>query len=209
MTDSSELLVGDCLGVAVDVAAWDAVRAPVDLSVACMFTHEPAGAILTGGLAHLDQALAGSLTRLRAEGTFSAEARATLLLAPPPGTLAGQTLLVVGLGAPQAWRPSVMAQATRAVVAIAGALDASSVAFAPSIKDAGLTAPVLQDFDQAMIDGLVSGLTLAARLTDLGLGKPIALRRWTFDANAAHIAQVATAFRTALFAHPEAAGARV
>jgi hypothetical protein len=202
MIASPELAVGDCLGVTVDVAAWDAVRAPVDLSVACMFALEPVGAMLAGGLLHLDEALGQTLTRLRAEGTFAAETMQTLLIRQPPATLAGKALLVVGLGQPQAWSPGVMAQAVGKTVAVAAALDAASVAFAPSIQDAGLAAPVLRPFDQAMVDGLVAGLTLAARLEALEMAAPIALRRWTFDANAGHAVQVAAAFRQALAAQP-------
>jgi hypothetical protein len=62
--------IGSYRGVSVDVAGWDSTAATVDLSCACMFTHEAHGATLGGGLAHLDQALEGTLTTMRKDGLF-------------------------------------------------------------------------------------------------------------------------------------------
>ena len=71
MADSQSFVdIGRYRGVMLAVGMVDAVRAEVDLSVACLFTHQIDEQPLAGGLANLDQALGCKLTQLRAEGTF-------------------------------------------------------------------------------------------------------------------------------------------
>jgi hypothetical protein len=198
MTEPNTFPVGQHLGVEIDVGVWNAVSAPVDLSVACMFSHERGGAALTGGLLHLDQALGSSLIQLRAETAFRAEAMDTLLIRRPPSPVQAKTLMIIGLGDPDAWRAELMVRAVASILVMSAALRAASVALAPSLLDAGLQAGTLGDVGGAMMDGLVSGLTSARRLATLGLDEPLALRRWTFDANGGHAAVVATTFSRAL-----------
>src|SRR5277367_5736922 len=76
----ARLSIGEWRGLTIDTVAWDAVGADVDMSFACMFTHEMDGAAMFGGLLHLDQSLDGALSRLRAAGDFRAEPMETLLL---------------------------------------------------------------------------------------------------------------------------------
>lgn len=51
-------IIGSWRDVSFEVAAWDGVGAQVDLSCGCMFTHEATADGPTGGLHHLDGAVA-------------------------------------------------------------------------------------------------------------------------------------------------------
>jgi hypothetical protein len=179
--------IGNLQGVAIEVAGWDGVGADVDLSCACMFTHEMPGKVMAGGLLHLDAALGGALSNLRAEGAFSAQVGTTIVFDRPPATVRPQALLVLGLGAPEAWTPLVMGHAVELAFEFA--------AFAPSLLDAGLEPN--EGAASAMLGGLVSALDRARRLIDLNLASPLTLKTWTFDAGIAHLDGAETAFGTA------------
>ncbi|HEX8478003.1 MAG TPA: hypothetical protein VF663_06695, partial [Telluria sp.] len=90
----ARLPVGTRDGVDFDVVAWGPAHAAVDISVACMFTHEMGNAGMAGGLLALDQALGGALARLRLQGAFRAEPLETLLVTTPPNGIAARAVLV-------------------------------------------------------------------------------------------------------------------
>ena len=103
MADSQSFAdIGRYRGVMLEVGMVDAVRAEVDLSVACLFTHQIDGQALVGGLANLDQALGGKLTQLRAEGAFRGLPLQTLLIDRTPVDPQGRPRMVLSAakGAP-------------------------------------------------------------------------------------------------------------
>ncbi len=191
--------IGAAFGTSIEVAAWDAVGAEVDLSCAGMFAREPAGS-LTGGLAHLDTALQGKLLQLRREGHFRGRLGECLLIAAPPQPLAAKRLLLVGLGEPEGWSTACLEEAVRAAATFALALGADSAAFAPGMLDSGIPAAATAGAPGHMVDGLVSALRSHHRLQQLGLAGPPALRRWTFDVGAARLEQAAQQFQDKLAA---------
>jgi hypothetical protein len=190
---------GRLAGLDIEVAAVDAVSAAVDLAVACLFEHEVGK--LAGGMQRLDQALAHAPTQLRAEGVFKARARETLLVRRPPTPILAGAVLVLGLGAPAEFEPEVMAQATRRAFDAALLLGAQSVAFAPSLLDAGLHPKDDEGLSRAMITGLAEGARAAQRLVVLGLSAPSSLICWRFAASAAHLPAAADGFRRAVARH--------
>jgi hypothetical protein len=184
--------------VAVEIAGWDGVGASVDLSCACMFTHEAQGAPLAGGLAHLDQALGGGLLALRRDGLFRADRGESLFIATPPAGVRARALLVVGLGTPEDWSPAVMEAAVRQVVGAAFFRPFRSIAFAASMLDGGLTPARTAGAGAAMLRGLIAGLDAAARLQAMNWLEPLALQRWVFDVGAARFDAAARQFRSDL-----------
>lgn len=173
--------VGSWRDVAIELAGWDGVAASVDLSCACMFTHEAHGVALTGGLAHLDEVLGGTLQVLRHDALFAGQRGETLLITHPPAGIAGKQLLVIGLGDPEDWSPAVMAVAVRQALDTAAALSLQSVAFAASMLDGGLSPDDTAGAAGAMLRGLTRGIDAAARLQALGLTRPLSVTRWIFD----------------------------
>ena len=193
----TRVVIGERHGLVIDCVAWDAVGAAVDLSFAGLFTCEAPGAILGGGLLDLDQALGGALRRVRASGDFTAEPLETLLLEALPAGFRARTIMLIGLGDPPALRAGLLERATRAAFREASRLRAGTVAFAPGLLDTGLAPQSIVGAPAAMMTGRLSALDAARRLADAGLASSPAMSRWSFDAGASHLGDVAAAFRTA------------
>ena len=193
--------IGAYRSVELEVAAWDGAGADADLSVACLFSHEPPGTDLSGGALHLDTALGGALTRFRGEGRFKAGAGETMLLRPSPPRTVSPQLLIVGLGPPDRWTPAVSGAAAALAVDWAIALDLASLAFAPSLLDAGMSGA---GTTIPMLSGVVAAIDRAAAFAEAQLTPPLKLHRFSFDAGPTHAAEAASGFAQAL---PELAAA--
>lgn len=189
--------LGQLDGVAFDVAAWGPALADVDLSVACMFTHEADGAALGGGLLQLDRALDGHLTRLRAQGAFRAQEMETLLITLPPPGLAPRALLVIGLGDPATLDGERLRRATRVALREAVRHGARTMAFAPSVLDAGHTDNAALQMPDVMLDGMISALRAEHLLAGAGLAPPVSLLACTFDVGAPRLETAAAEFAAA------------
>ncbi|SDA11565.1 M17 family peptidase N-terminal domain-containing protein [Sphingomonas sp. NFR15] len=188
--------IGSLKGVAVDVAGWDGVGAAVDLSCVCMFEREMPGTSIAGGLLHLDVALGGALSRLRTETVFRAKDMDFLVLDQLPAEIGSAAVLIIGLGDPLAWTPSVMERSVMLAAGIAHERRVASVAFAPSLLDSGIKAT--GDTPAAMLGGLNSALRRLERTATLELASRPPLRSWTFDAGIAHLDGAEAQFRAAL-----------
>lgn len=194
--------IGTRHGVTLLVAVRDAVTAEVDLSCAGVFAHELGAAAPVGGLAHLDAALDHAVTRLRAEGHFTAGEGETLLISRPPPGIAARRVLLVGLGAPEHWSPAVMGRAVALAARTALQLKTGAAAFAPGMLDGGLDPAATAGAAEAMVAGLLRALDAQARLEGLGLSEPSALTRWIFDVGGPRFASATAGFRAALAASP-------
>jgi hypothetical protein len=189
--------IGIASGVTFDVVAWGPAMADVDFSVACMFEHEVGGAPIAGGLLALDQALGGQLTRLRASGAFRAQPMETLLITTPPAGMTPRAVLVIGLGDPGLLTSDLLRRATRVAMREAIRHGAHSMAFAPSVLDAGHTDNAALNMPEVMLDGMLGALGAEFRLAETGLaGEPL-LRHCTFDVGAPRVESAALAFAAA------------
>ena len=173
--DVPRRLIGAFRGVTIEIVQVGAVGAEVELAVAGMFTHEVDCSVPVGGLRELDEALSGALTRLRADAIFTGEFGETIALAMPRPPVKAHVVLIVGLGDPQAWRPTMMTDTVRLVVREAVRRQATSVAFAPGLLDSGLQPVRLAGTSEAMMLGLIEGLE------ERGPGQ---LRSWSFCSGA-------------------------
>jgi len=187
--------IGSWHGVVLEAAAWDGAAAEVDLSAACLFTHEADGVQLGGGAKHLDDALGGALLRLRGDGCFRARLGDTLLLDQPPPAVAGGSVLVIGVGDPSAWTPEASGLAAGITASIALFRGAASVAFAPSLLDAGVGGA---DPGEAMLLAVAGAISAAVAAADMGLASKPKIRRFVFDAGAARLDAAAESFARAL-----------
>lgn len=202
MTDTTlatppvRLPIGAIDGVDFDVVAWGPTHAAVDLSVACMFTHEMGPAGMIGGLLALDQAV-GALARLRALGAFRAKPLETLLVTRPPAGVEARAVLVIGMGDPALLDGDLLRRATRVAMREAIRVGATSMAFAPSVLDAGHLDNARLDMQTVLLDGMLGALRAEIMLADAGLAAPPALRRCTFDVGAPRAAAARAGFQDA------------
>ena len=190
----ARLPIGSAHGVEFDLVAWGPAQAAVDLSVACMFEHELGDAGMTGGLLALDTALGRQLSRLRAAGAFRAQPMETLLVTTPPPNMAPRAILVIGMGDPQALDGDVLRRATRVAMREAIRFGAASMAFAPSVLDAGHTDNAGLAMQDVMLDGMLGALRAEHILAAAGLANTPPLRRCTFDVGAPRAQAAGKAF---------------
>jgi Cytosol aminopeptidase family, N-terminal domain len=183
-TTPLRLPIGSAYDVTFDLVAWGPAQAAVDLSVACMFEHEMADAGMSGGLLALDQALGGQLGRLRQAGAFRAQPMETLLITTPPPGLAPRAILVIGMGDPALLDGETLRRATRVAMREAIRFGAASMAFAPSVLDAGHTDNAPLHMQDVMVDGMLSALRAERMLADAGLAGMPRLRQCSFDVGA-------------------------
>lgn len=167
--------IGVFRGVSIEIVQAGAVGVEVELAVAGMFTHEVGSQVPVGGLHELDKALCGALMRLRADAIFTAGFGETIALAMPRPPVKADVVLIVGLGDPLAWCPSMMTEAVSLVVREAVRREMRSVAFAPSLLDSGLQPARILGTSEAMMLGLIRGLE------EKGAGQ---LRSWCFCSGA-------------------------
>lgn len=196
MNDIVRLPIGSIDDVVFDVVAWGPAQAAVDFSVACMFEHEVDGAAMAGGLLALDQALGGHLARLRSIGAFRAQPMETLLITTPP-RVAANAVLVIGLGDPAMLDSDVLRRATRVAMREAIRFGAVSMAFAPSVLDAGHVDNAGLNMQEVMLDGMLSALRAEMLLADAGLAAPLLLRHCTFDVGAPRLQAAGQGFADA------------
>jgi hypothetical protein len=196
-TPPNRLPIGSADGVLFDVVAWGPAQADVDFSVACMFEHELGPGGPAGGLLALDRALGGALTRLRTAGAFRAQPMETLLVTSPPSGVTARALLVVGMGDPAALDGDLLRRACRVAMREAIRYRATSMAFAPSVLDAGHTDNAALDMQAVMLDGMLGALRAEHVLADAGLCAAPALRHCTFDVGAPRAEAAGRAFAAA------------
>ncbi|QYA15952.1 MULTISPECIES: M17 family peptidase N-terminal domain-containing protein [unclassified Rhizobium] len=196
MSSSVELeSFGNWRGVSLEVAPWDTGHAQVDLSAACMFTHELDSTGIKGGLLHLDQALGGRLTALRRSGSFKAKFMETLLVSTPPTGVQAKSLLIVGLGTPSAWTADITAHAVSVAVRTAVQRGDRSMAFAPSLLDSGLNPERTVDITRGMVKAVIDTIEAQLRIAECGLANAPVLCRVVFDVGASRIDMTRESFR--------------
>jgi hypothetical protein len=192
----ARLPIGTRDGVGFDVVAWGPAHAAVDFSVPCMFEHE-LGAGMAGGMLALDEALGGQLSRLRAARAFRAQPMETLLVTMPPPAVAARAVLVIGMGDPAALDGDLLRRACRVAMREAIRHGAVSMAFAPSVLDAGHTDNAALDMQEVMLDGMLGALRAEHMLAQAGLAPTPALRHCTFDVGPPRLQAAGRAFADA------------
>lgn len=136
----------------------------------------------------------------RAAGAFRAQPMETLLVTTPPPGLAPRAVLVIGMGDPGALDGELLRRATRVALREAVRFGAGSMAFAPSVLDAGHTDNAALDMQVVMLDGLLGALRAEHMLAEAGLAGAPALRQCSFDVGAPRLQAAGQAFARA-FAH--------
>ncbi|SFD75191.1 Cytosol aminopeptidase family, N-terminal domain [Chitinophaga sp. CF118] len=155
-------------GVAIEGMVQGPSTEVTPLQVACVFEYTegdifnspPALPAAVNGMVHLDHDLKGIITDIRKSGKFAGHAFETLLITPPPGTIAAKKLLLIGLGDRNKFTPDLMTGIASVAVREALRLGVSSYAFASDLKDAGIDSPT------ALVTGNVVKGTFEAYRTE-------------------------------------------
>jgi hypothetical protein len=106
-------------------------------------------------------------------------------------------VLVIGMGDPAPWRIASRIATRVARRSISPSSAAGSMAFAPSVLDAGHTDNAALDMQDVMLDGMLGALRAEHMLAEAGLAAAPALRRCTFDVGAPRVQAAGVAFAAA------------
>ncbi|TDD40831.1 peptidase M17 [Nonomuraea terrae] len=164
---------------------------PADLQIITLF-DEASGQAFTGSMVELDERLGGALSAVRDSGQFRAEALETLMITPPPGAVAAERLLVIGLGDARRADLELMNRVGAVAAREAVRTRSATVAFAPTLRDQGFTRLDTGRVAAEVVEGALLAYDTDARLQRQGLQPCFALRRWYYEAGPAYFAGVAT-----------------
>lgn len=178
-TDLKQTKIGRYQNLDIELVTWDCTTAEVDLSCACIFEHEMNNRPFSGGLTHLDEALNGRLNEIRKNNWFSAKLNDVLLINQTPSTIQASKVLLIGMGAPEAFNVEKIGTAIKTAVKTAHQLELKSVAFAPSILDTGLNPP--SGLNELMLRSLKDELDRHNQLYLQNLVKKSEIEKWVFD----------------------------
>lgn len=158
-------------GVEIEVLVQSPSAAKTPLQIVCLFeytegditTSPPALPKELNGMLHVDEALHNLITELRKTDKFEGHALETLLIVPPPNTIAAEKLLLIGLGNRNEFKPEMMRLVGITGMREALRLQVPSYAHASDLKDAGFSSPT------AAVAGFVIQGALEAMRTQLYL----------------------------------------
>lgn len=141
--------LGKVDGVDIEVAVQSPSAQKTPLQVICLFeyvegditTSPPALPKELNGLVHVDEALKGLITTLRKTNRFQGKLLETLLIIPPPNTIAAEKLLLIGLGNRKDFKADIMELVGKTGMREALRLNVTSYSHASDLKDAGIDSP--------------------------------------------------------------------
>lgn len=157
--------------------------ADVPLQVVCYFKRTPrSDARMSGAPVDLDKHLGGLIGSLRTRGDFGGDDLETILFDVPGGTIRPKRLLLIGLGDESTLSVEKMERVGRTALREAARLGATSVAFAPLIRDQGNSAIATGEVERAVTRGVLLAYETEKRLQDEGFARPFTLAAWVVEA---------------------------
>ncbi|MGC1362766.1 MAG: M17 family peptidase N-terminal domain-containing protein [Silvibacterium sp.] len=168
-----------------------------DLQIICLFRSSPENT-LHGSLVEINQKLNGLFDQVRKPGLFGGELGETLLLTPPPGTLAAKRLLIIGLGDSSTFTPARMYLIGKIAYRESSRLDVVHPFFAPTILDGGVTGFATGEVAGQVVRGFRDAQATESVLATAHAAAASPVRDLTFLAGAEHAADTQTSIDHAL-----------
>lgn len=169
------------------------------LQVVSLFSYEAGETLISPATE-----LAALIADRRAAGAFGAEAQQTLLLDPAPGSIKARRLLYIALGARADFSLERARQTGATAMREALRLGVEQMAFAPVVRDQGVTRLGADEVAAAFVEGALTEWAAARRAAPQ---TPAPLREVTYEAGPAFIASVQAAVpRGVAAAHARSAG---
>lgn len=181
-----ETVVAAPRGVPVKVRMEGPYAADAALQVVCYFKHKAAGDVARGAPIELDRRLGGVIAALRDRDEFRGDALETVLIVPPRGSIAARGLLLVGLGDEPALSAGLMERVGETALREAARLGATTVAFAPLIRDQGNETISTGEIERAVTRGVFLAYDTEKRLQEQDLAPAWTLVSWEVEAGPAY-----------------------
>lgn len=174
------------LGIRFQVLPIGPAMTHVPLQMVCFF-DQTKNQVMEGGAADVDQHFNGALKKLRAADHFRGDLFETLLLTPQNKEIPADQILLIGLGDPADFSLERLEAVGKLIIHEALKLNMPMIAFAPSIKDAGISHFPAGEVSVAIATGMVKALQSAQALRESGLLPTLTLKEIIFLAGAKHV----------------------
>src|ERR1700722_8516407 len=172
-------------GLKVSVKVIGPYAEPADLQIICLFKHKPDGDIYRGAAKDTDEHLHGILSALRNRGEFVGELGETFLFTPPKGSIPARRFMIIGLGDEKDLSLDSLRVVGRIAAREAVRLQAKHIAWAPVIRDEGVSTMGVGDTDRVFIEQMLSAYDTEKRLQAQGLAPKFSIETFVLEAGPA------------------------
>jgi hypothetical protein len=157
-----------------------------DLQIICLFKHRSTGDTYEGAARETDKHLGGILSAVRNRGEFVGELGETILITPPKGSIPAKRFMVIGLGEEKDLSLDSLRVVGRVAAREAVRLKASHVAWAPVIRDEGISTIEVGAGDRAFVEQMLLAYDTEKRLQAQGLASKFNLETFVIEAGPAY-----------------------
>ena len=173
------------LGIQFSVKMIGPYTEAADLQIICLLKHKGSGDTYEGAAKETDALLGGLLSSLRNRGEFVGELGETLLFTPPKGSIPASRFMIIGLGDEKDLSLDSLRVVGRIAAREAVRLQARHIAWAPVIRDEGVSTMEVGDTDRVFIEELLSAYDTEKRLQAQGLTPKFSIETFVLEAGPA------------------------
>ena len=173
-------------GIQLSVKMIGPYTEAADLQIICLLKHKDSGDTYQGAAKETDALLGGLLSSLRNRGEFVGELGETFLFTPPKGSLPARRFMVIGLGDEKNLSLDSLRVVGRIAAREAVRLQARQIAWAPVIRDEGVSTMEVGDTDRVFIEELLSAYATEKRLQAQGLAPQFSIETLVIEAGPAY-----------------------
>jgi hypothetical protein len=185
VTPKESILESRPLGVQLSVKMIGPFTEAADLQIICLLKHKASGDTYEGAAKETDSLLGGLLSSLRNRGEFVGELGETILFTPPKGSIPARRFMVIGLGDEKDLSLNSLRVVGRIAAREAVRLQAKHIAWAPVIRDEGVSTMRVGETDRVFIEELLSAYDTEKRLQAQGLAPEFSIETFTLEAGPA------------------------
>ena len=170
------------LGIKVSIKMVGPDMEPADLQIICLLKHKPAGDTYQGAAKEADGKLRGTLSALRNRGEFVGDLGETILFTPPKDSIPAKRFMVIGLGEEKDLSLDTLRLVGRIAAREAVRLKAKHVAWAPVIRDEGITTIDVGEGGRAFAEQMISAYDTEKRFQAQGLAPKFSIETFVIEA---------------------------
>jgi hypothetical protein len=173
------------LGIQFSVKMIGPYTEATDLQIICLLKHKDSGDTYQGAAKDTDALLGGLLSSLQNRGEFVGELGETLLFIPPKNSIPASRFMIIGLGDEKDLSLDSLRVVGRIAAREAVRLQAKHIAWAPVIRDEGVSTMEVGDTDRAFVEQLLCAYDTEKRLQAQGLAPQFSIESLVIEAGPA------------------------
>jgi hypothetical protein len=174
------------LGIRLSIKMVGPYMETADLQIISLFKHKPSGVTYQGAAKDTDAHLGGILSALRNRGEFVGELGETFLFTPPTGSIPATRFMLIGLGEEKDLSLDSLQVIGRIAAREAIRLKARRVAWAPVIRDQGVSTIDVGEGDRAFVEQMLSAYDTEKRFQAQGLADKFGIEEVVIEAGPAY-----------------------